>query len=84
MGVLHREVATLRTELGRCSGSVGIPASQTGNSQVDVETDEADENERIGGNGRLTEVSDEIAAYRQTRMRHAACIIIRNALILTD
>ncbi|KAI0230615.1 hypothetical protein LSAT2_019051 [Lamellibrachia satsuma] len=59
VGVLHREVATLRTELGRCSGSVGIPASQTGNSQVDVGTDEADENERIGGNGRLTESPGE-------------------------
>ncbi|KAI0230617.1 hypothetical protein LSAT2_019053 [Lamellibrachia satsuma] len=43
LGVLHREVSILRTELGRCSGAVVTPASKTGNGQVDGRVGETDE-----------------------------------------
>ena len=74
MGVLHRDVSRLRTELGRYSGAVVTPASQTGNGRGNVrvvETVEAEEDEEINGDGRVTEVSDTIAVY------HRTCIALR-------
>ena len=74
MGLLHRDVSRLRTELGRYSGAVVTPASQMGNGRGNVrvvETVEAEEDEEINGDGRVTEVSDTIAVY------HRTCVALR-------
>ena len=74
VSVLHREVSGLRTQLGRYNGAVVTPARQTGNGRGNVrvvETDEAEEDEEINGDGRVTEVSDTIAVY------HRTCVALR-------
>ena len=62
-------------DFGRSSdGTVVTPARQTGNGRGNVrvvETVEAEEDEVINGDGRVTEVSDTIAVY------HRTCVALR-------